>query len=381
MKFKGYPRSDGRIGVRNYIVIVPTVLCSRSVCRSIGEATGVKVVEHEGGCGQLGLDREHVERVLEGVVSHPNVGACLIVGLGCEQVEGDKLARMAGDRPTAYLSIHDLGGNQKTVQRGIEAVQNLKARVAGTVRQEAALSELTIATQCGSSDTGSGIAANPVVGALADCFIKLGGAVILGETGSLYGAAGLLARRSISPEIGEKIIEATNIRERFYARMGKSIKEANPTPGNIKGGLTTLVEKSLGGIRKGGTTDIQGFLEAGEKISGKGLWVMDTSLGLGTCAMSDMLASGAQIMAYTTGKGNPVGSVLAPVVKICSTRETIDKLEDVVDFDASAVLHGEESVEGAGDRLMEKIVSVANGERVWAEKNGHCVFAIGKIVR
>jgi altronate dehydratase large subunit len=377
--FKGYRRADGRAGVRNYIAVVPTVLCSVSVARSIAEATKTNAFPHEGGCGQVGPEREHTLRILRGVVSHPNVGAVLTVGLSCEQVDAAKLAEAAGDKPTRHIRIHDVGGNTKAVKRGIELVNELKNEIKGAEHTRIGVEELTIATQCGSSDTGSGIASNPAVGAMADRLIELGGAIILGETGSLYGAAGLMARRAATKQIGDEIIAMTDKLEVYYKRMGHSLREGNPTPGNIAGGLTTLVEKSLGGVRKGGTNTIQGVLSPGEKTMGRGLWVMNTSHGVGSCAAADMLASGAQLLAYTTGGGNPIGNPLAPVVKITATRRTIERLDDIIDFDASPVLRGDETVKECGDRLLDEMIAVANGKKVQAEKTRHTAFAIGDV--
>ena len=378
-EFMGYRRTDGRIGVRNNVLVVSTVFCASSVVRKIANAAGVGEVIHDGGCGQLGPDREHTERVLNGVVRHPNVGAVLVVGLGCEQIKAESLAGLAEGKPAAYLDIHQMGGNDEAVDAGIGIIKDLKTEAEQAERGLAEVSELILATQCGSSDTGSGLASNPVVGVLADLLISAGGAVLLGETGSLYGAAGLMAQRAISPEIGERIIEITEVREHYYSRMGKSLKEANPTPGNITGGLTTLVEKSLGGVRKGGTTPIRGVLEPAETLTGKGLWVMDTSMGLGACGTSDMLAGGAQIMVYTTGRGNPVGSPIGPVIKITATRDTVSNIPGIIDFDASPVLYGEESLEACGVRLFEVVLAAANGKLTKAEKFGHQIFAIGKI--
>jgi len=377
--FKGYRRADGRAGVRNYIAVVPTVLCSVSVARSIAEATKINAFPHEGGCGQVGPEREHTSRILRGVVSHPNVGAVLTVGLSCEQVDAAKLAEAAGDKPTRHIRIHDAGGNTKAVKRGIELVNELKNEIKGAEHTRIGVEELTIATQCGSSDTGSGIASNPAVGAMADRLIELGGAIILGETGGLYGAAGLMARRAATKQIGDEIITMTDKLEVYYKRMGHSLREGNPTPGNIAGGLTTLVEKSLGGVRKGGTNTIQGILGPGEKTTSRGLWVMNTSHGIGSCAAADMLASGAQLLAYTTGGGNPIGNPLAPVVKITATRRTIERLDDIIDFDASPVLRGEETVKECGDRLLDEMIAVANGKKVQAEKTRHTAFAIGDV--
>ncbi|MFC2023660.1 UxaA family hydrolase, partial [Chloroflexota bacterium] len=380
MQFRGYRRPDGRVGIRNYVAVVSTVFCSASVARMIAGATGAAEITHDGGCGQLGPDKAHTERVLHGVASHPNVGAVLVVGLGCEQIDASTLAAAAAGKPAQHVDIHAVGGNQAAVKAGIEMVQELEAAVANAERQPTGVDELILATQCGSSDTGSGLASNPAVGVLADTLVAAGGTVLLGETGSLYGAAGIMAKRAVSPEIGRRIIEITDVLEQYYGRMGKSLKEANPTPGNIAGGLTTLVEKSLGGVRKGGTTPIQGVLEPAERVTGKGLWIMDTSMGLGACGTADMLASGAQIMAYTTGRGNPVGSPVGPVIKITATRGTAENLPDIIDFDASPVLYGEESLEACGQRLYSEFLAVANGKLTKAEESGHTVFAIGKMV-
>ena len=206
--FKGYLRADGRVGVRNYVAVVPTVLCSVSVARSIAEATKTNAFPHEGGCGQVGPEKDHTLRVLQGVVSHPNIGAVLTVGLSCEQIDAKKLAEAAGDKPIRNIRIHDAGGNMKAVKKGIELVKELKMEISGAERTRIDVAELTIATQCGSSDTGSGIASNPAVGAMADRHIEHGGAVILGETGGLYGAAGLMARRAATKEIGDEIRNA-----------------------------------------------------------------------------------------------------------------------------------------------------------------------------
>lgn len=378
MKFMGYKRADGRVGVRNYPAVVSTVYCSSSVSSKIAETTGAHLFNHSGGCGQLEPELDHTRRVLEGVVTHPNIGGVLVVGVGCEQIDAETLASVAVGKPSRFINIQELGNNE-SVKQGVALVKEIMEHIDLT-RSEADVSELIIATQCGSSDTGSGLASNPTVGVLSDRIVAEGGAVILGETGSLYGAAGLMARRAATPEIGKKIIEITDKIEKYSKRMGKSFKEANPTPGNIKSGLTTLVEKSLGGVRKGGTTTIQGVLDPGEMITGKGLWVMDTSRGLGACGSADMLASGAQILVYTTGKGNPVGAYLGPVIKVTATRNTAENLVDIIDFDGSPVLMGEESIEECAERLFEKTVRVANGEKVMAEIHGHNVFAIGEII-
>lgn len=381
MRFSGYRRADGRVGVRNHVVAVSTVLCSSEVTREIARATGAMAITHEGGCGELGPEKEHTERMLRGVLSHPNVGAALVVGLGCEQIEPERLVRVVSDKPVRFLSIQKSGGPSASVRTGTEMVREMLAAISGTDRQPASLADMVLATQCGGSDTGSGIASNPALGAAADLIVADGGTVILGETGGLYGAAGFLTRHAATPEVADRILEITDAIERHSKRLGKSIKEANPTPGNIVGGLTTLVEKALGGVRKAGTTLIQGVVQPAEQVTGKGLWVMDTSVGIGACAMSDMLVGGAQILAYTTGRGNPLGSPLGPVIKITATAETAQTLQEIIDFDASPVLRGEETIQECGQRLLGEVLAVAGGKLTKAEKLGHYAFAIGKIAR
>jgi altronate dehydratase large subunit len=358
MQFLGYRRADGRVGVRNHVMVVSTVLCSSPVTRRIAEATGAMAITHEAGCGELGPEKEHTERVLRGVVTHPNAGAVLVVGLGCEQ-------KMNG--PTAAIT------------KGTEIARELQKMIAGEERCPASLAELILSTQCGGSDTGSGLASNPALGATADLVIAAGGTVLMGETGGLYGATGYLMRRAASPQVGERILEITDARERHAMRLGKSIKEANPTPGNIAGGLTTLVEKAMGGVRKGGTSLIQGVVKPAERVTGKGLWVMDTSVGIGACAMSDMLVGGAQVHAYTTGRGHPLGSPLGPIIKITATAETAKSLDEIIDFDASPVLRDEETIQECGRRLLEEVIAVAGGKLTKAERLGHYGFAIGRI--
>jgi len=380
MEFMGYRRADGRVGVRNHVAIVSTVFCSSTVTQKIADATGAVAVTHQTGCGTMAPDKEHTERVLTGVANHPNVGAVLVIGLGCEQIDAETLAQTAKAKPAQAISIQKIGGTTAAVEFGINVAKEMAEAIKKVERRPAGLDELIVATQCGSSDTGSGLASNPAVGAMADKLAQAGGTVLLGETGSLYGAAGILTKRAVSPEVGRHIIKITDAIERHYNRINRSLKEANPTPGNIAGGITTLVEKSLGGVRKGGTSPIQGVLEPGEQVTGKGLWIMDTSMGLGACATSDMLAGGAQIMAYTTGRGNPLGSPIAPVIKITATKKTVDLLGENIDFDASSVLEGKESLEDCGQRLLMGIVAAANGKLTKAEQLGHTVFAIGSIV-
>ncbi|MDD5263355.1 MAG: UxaA family hydrolase [Candidatus Bipolaricaulis sp.] len=375
----GYWRKDGTIGVRNHVAVIATVLCSRHVAEEIARQTGAVAITHERGCLELGDTKAHTELVLRNAIGHPNIGAALVVGLGCEQVSARRLAETEAGKPVRWIDIRATGGTTKAIAVGIKLARALSKEIEGRARERAGLDELVVATQCGSSDTAAGIASNPAVGIVADWVVHAGGTVILGETPSLYGAAGVLAERAATPDTAARILEITDNIERYYARMGRSLREANPTPGNIERGLTTLVEKSLGGIRKAGTTPIKGVVRPAERVCGKGLWIMDTSLGLGTHVSTDMLCGGAQVMLYTTGGGNPMGSPLGPVIKIAATPDTVAAMQDSLDFDASPVIQGTETLAECGERLVSCLLDVVNGKPTKAEQLGSYAFAIGTI--
>lgn len=379
MPFLGFARDMGNAGVRNHVVIVSTVFCSSTVTRKIGQATGAITVIPDGGCLELGPALEHTERVLRGVVMHPNVGAVLVIGLGCEQLSAEDLASAAQGKPSEYLNIQTIGGTSAAIERGIRLARKMIDHLAQIERRPCSEDNLVLATQCGGSDTGSGLAANPVVGYVADRLIEAGGAVLLGEPGNLYGAIGSIIPRALTPKIGRQIIAMTDYIEAYYKRLGREFRQANPTPGNIAGGLTTLVEKSLGGFCKGGTSPIQGVLKAGEQMRGKGLWIMDTSLGVDTFATTDMVAGGAQLVAFTTGRGNPVGSALAPVIKITAAQETVSTMGENIDFDASSILRAEETIMEGGERLFRLMLEIACGRLTTAEMLGHFEFSIGNL--
>lgn len=236
MQFNGYRRKDGKVGIRNHVAIVSTVLCSSTVTRKIIDATGAMPVTHEAGCGQLGLEKEYTERVLRGVVTHPNVGAILVVGLGCEQIDAEMLTQAATGKPARYVNIQKVGGTTAAIEIGTEAVREMLEEVAQDGREPSDVSELILATQCGSSDTGSGLASNPAVGALADILVAAGATVLMGETGGLYGAAGALKQRAVSPEVGQRIIEITDVIERYYKRMEKVSRRPIPHRATSPGG-------------------------------------------------------------------------------------------------------------------------------------------------
>jgi altronate dehydratase large subunit len=380
VEIMGYRRLDGRVGVRNHVLVVSTVFCASFVAHSIAEATGAKLFVHEGGCMELGSQKEHTMRILQGVVNHPNVGGVLVVGLGCEQIRAESVARAVIGKPAFHINVQDQHGVSEALKVGETMVGLLLEQVQNVSRAPACIGDIILATQCGASDAGSGLASNPALGSLADVLVEAGATVLLGETSSLYGAAHVLAERAVSPSVAARILRVAEEIAAYCDRAGQNLEEANPSPGNIAGGLTTLAEKSLGAICKGGTKPVQGVLEAGERPRHSGLWIMNTSLGVDTHATTDMVAGGAQVVAFTTGRGNPVGFPVAPVIKICATRQVVETLDEIVDFDASPVLNGEETLQECSRRLLRELLAVANGKLTKAERSGHSLSAIGTVV-
>jgi len=376
-KFWGYERTDGQVGVRNHLLVISTVHCSATVAKQIAELVGGAVVTHQLGCGQIGEDHEQTVRVLKGIGQNPNVGAVLVVGLGCEQVQANDLAKLIKNKPTAYIKIHDEGGTPNTIAKGVSLVEDMKIEISKQKRTSCPISKLVVGVRCGGSDPASGLAANPATGIAADKLIKLGGTITIG-TESLYGSEFILAKRTKDQNTSKKILNAFNKLEKDALEMGHSFQEANPSPGNKKFGLTTMTEKALGAMTKGGTSPIVGFLNAGESAKGAGLWMMETR-GADVTGMSVQVAGGAQIMIFTSGWGNPIGSPISPVIKVTGNSATYKKMIANLDFDTSSIIKGEKTLEELGNTLFEKLIDVAEGELTKSEILKHDEFAIPRI--
>ncbi len=375
--FMGYRRRDGRVGVRNHVLVLPTVHCSNTVVERIGQAVpGVVAVPHVYGCSQLGDDLAQSRRVLEEFARHPNVGAVLLIGLGCETMPTIEIAEQlaAEGVQVERLTIQEEGGSRATFDRGVGIARELLQEVSRARREPVPLSELIVATECGGSDAWSGVTANPAVGVASDLVVAAGGTVILSEVTEFIGAEHLLAARAVSPEVGRQIATAVARREAEAMRMGVDMRGGNPAPGNIAGGLSTIEEKSLGAISKGGTTPIQEFVRYAYRPSRRGLVVMDTA-GNDLESVTGMVAGGAQVVVFTTGRGSPVGCPIAPVIKVASNTPMYERLKGDMDINAGAVLEGEALAE-VGLHIFREIVDVANGQETAAEVWGHHEFAI-----
>lgn len=394
--FKGYLRPDGRVGTRNYLGVISTVNCSAStskyICQRISEETldgfpnvdGVLPLTHKGGCGMQedGLDHEQLNRVLSGFATHPNIGGYLLVGLGCEVGQASTLIQQknlvqveglsspeggAGEQRPPTLTIQEEGGVAATIDAGIRAVLDLLPRLNVAQRTDQPLANLMLGTQCGGSDGNSGITANPALGGASDLLVAQGGTVILGETPEIYGAEHLLTRRAVSREIGEKLIERIRWWKWYSSTFGAELNN-NPTPGNKAGGLSTIYEKSLGAISKGGSSALAEVYAYAEPVEQKGLVVMDTP-GYDPVSLTGIVAGGANICVFTTGRGSVYGCKPVPCIKIASNTPMYERMREDMDLDAGCVLAGKPLAEVSA-AIYEEIIEVASGKRTASEKQG-----------
>jgi altronate dehydratase large subunit len=381
MKFWGYRRSNGRVGVRNHVLVFPTVICASAAAQKIADAVpGTVFVTHQHGCGHLGEEKEHMIRAMTGFCSNPNVGGVLLVGLGCEMLTAELLGeelRAAGQR-VETLATQAMQGTAEAVARGKELAQRLLKEAEAAQRQQVDVSGLMLGAKCGGSDTLSGLTANPATGVASDMLVSMGGSAIFTETPELLGAEQVLARRAADENVRDRIWEVTSRTENRIKALGLDVREAEPGPGNIEAGLTTLAEKSLGAIRKGGTTPIVEVVEYGQKPSKKGLVIMDGPAH-DVVSVTGMIAAGAQVVVFTTGVGTAVGAPIAPVIKVSSNSPLYQRWEDNIDLNAGAILDGEETLQSLGERLFQEIIEVASGKLTKAEILGHREFAIHTI--
>ncbi|KZE79215.1 UxaA family hydrolase [Paenibacillus elgii] len=377
----GYRRPNGDVGIRNHLLIIPTVICANQVCTRINQMVPDTVaIPHQHGCSQIGADKDRTFDVLAGTGRNPNVGGVIIISLGCEVVDPHALADAI--RPTGKLvevfDIQSVGGSVKAIQHGVEIARKMRAQLDEMKPEPVPFSELIIGVKCGGSDATSGLASNPALGAAADSLIQQGGGVVIGETTEIIGAEHVLASRCAAPDISEKLYHIVDRFEKEVERMGADMRGGNPSPGNIAGGLTTIEEKSLGCISKCGTAPIKGVIEYAEDIPKHGLYFMD-SPGNDIECVSGMAAGGAHLVCFTTGRGTPTGAAVIPVIKITGNKRMFEKMSDNMDVDVSDMLEGTLSLEAAGQVVWEEIQAVASGKLTKAEILGHTEFSINRI--
>jgi len=384
--FTGYRRADGRVGVRNHLLILPTVQCANGVVERIGRSVpDVVALPHIYGCSQIGNDLHQTTKVLEAFAGHPNVGAVLLVSLGCEIVSAPSMAERLSSRGqwVELLTIQEEGGTARAYENALEIVQQMLKQLRAMDRESLDPSELVLGVECGGSDAWSGITANPAVGTASDLVVAAGGTVILSEVTEFIGAEDVLAARATTEHASRALLRAVHAREEAVrkgreALLGqRSISPEDLTPGNVEGGLTTIEEKSLGAIVKGGTSPVREVVSYGQEPSEKGLVIMDTA-GNDPESVTGMVAGGAQIVLFTTGRGSPTGCPIAPTVKIASNSLMFDALRDDMDLDAGPLLEGER-LEDLGARILVETAAVANGKLTAAERGAHHVFAIERL--
>ncbi|RKD31268.1 UxaA family hydrolase [Thermohalobacter berrensis] len=381
MKIMGYRRPNGKIGIRNHIVVLPTSVCASETATRISNLVeGTVALTHQHGCCQVGADHQQTVRTLIGLGNNPNVGAVLVVGLGCEGVEPTFIAEEIGKtgKPVEMITIQGCGGTLKTIEKGTRILKNMAQKILNMPREEVDISEITLGIECGGTDTTSGIAANPAAGTASDMLLNYGGTAMLSETTELIGAEHILAKRAVNDKVAQKLLDIVKKTEERAMSLGVDIRGSQPTPGNIEGGVTTIEEKSLGCIYKAGSAPIQGVLKYGEPPEDKGFYVMDTP-GQDIESITGMLAGGAQVIIFTTGRGTPTGAPIAPVIKITGNSNTFKNMIDNIDINAGKVIDQGVSIKQVGKEIFNEIVSVCNGKLTKAEILKHREFGIYKI--
>ena len=381
MKLKGYRRPDGKIGIRNHVLLLPTSVCSTQVAMEISnKVSGSTYVNNSFGCCQVAGDAKLTYKTVVNVGLNPNAGAVIVVGLGCEGVEPHKVAAeiKKSGKPVACIVIQEEGGTLNAFAKGCSLARQFAQMLSVQEKEEFDVSELILGIECGGSDTTSGLASNPACGAASDILVEKGGTSILSETTELIGAEQILAKRAVNEATQQALLQLVKNCEERAKALGEDIRGGQPTPGNITGGITTIEEKSLGCVHKAGTAPLQGVLEYADIPGSKGLFVMD-SPGQDIESVSGMVAGGAQVIIFTTGRGTPTGNPIAPVIKITANSKTYNNMRDNIDIDASGIIDGSRSIEEVGREIFDEIVEVSCGKTTKAENLGHKEFSIYKI--
>ncbi|HGM1272447.1 TPA: UxaA family hydrolase [Clostridioides difficile] len=382
MKFYGYKRPDGRVGIRNHILILPTSVCASDTTRIIAsQVQGAVTFNNQNGCSQVHSDQQLTMDVMAGYAANPNVYGVIVVSLGCENCQNDLVVDAIKERtnkPIKTLVIQEEHGTLKTIEKAVRYAREMAQEASLLRKEEFPISELILGTECGGSDPTSGLAANPLIGELSDKLVDLGATSILSETTEFIGAEHILARRAVNEEVKEKILHIVHRYENSLKLVGEEVREGNPSPGNIAGGLTSLEEKSLGCIHKGGHRQISEVYDYAKQIDKKGLVIMDTP-GNDASSVAGMVAGGAQIVVFSTGRGTPSGNPIAPVIKITGNKITFANMEDNMDFDASPVIYAPQTMEELTDDLLNMVVDVANGKQSKAESLGYTEMAIARV--
>ena len=385
-RFLGYVRKDGNVGTRNYYLVIPTSMCAsetalqvalslesdKNILQQYPQVDGVVAIPHTEGCGcDSGQQIERLLTILNGYVCHPNIGGCLIMDLGCEQTNYEKVYEYLrgtitrNPKPIDWLTIQESGGTSSAVKKARALIKKRLSEINRVKREEVSISKLIIGTECGASDSFSGITANPIMGNAVDKIIFGGGSAILSEVTEMVGTFGMLLPRFRDLETAYKFKRLLEWYEEIARKLGLSL-EPNLVPKNIEGGLINNYIKSLGAVMKGGTTAIEDVVDYGEPVRRKGLSIMQGP-GNDPESLTGIVAGGANIVCFSTGKGTTTGEAICPVIKITSNEEAFKRLSKDMDFDGSRLLR-EKNIDALGDELLDKIINVASGEKTWSEK-------------
>ena len=382
MKFLGYKRADGKVGVRNKIFILPTSVCASDTTRIIASQIESAVTfNNQNGCSQVAGDQQLTMDVMAGMAANPNVYGVIAVSLGCENCQMDLVVEAIKERtnkPIESFIIQENGGTIATIEKAVRAGRKMAQEASKLQREEFDISNLIIGTECGGSDPTSGLASNILIGELSDNLVNLGSTSILSETTEFIGAEHILAKRAKNEEVKNRIYEIVHRYEKALQLVGEEVREGNPSPGNKAGGITTLEEKSLGCIHKGGHTVINAVFDYAKPVTEKGLVIMDTP-GNDPSSVAGMVAGGAQIIVFSTGRGTPTGNPIVPVIKITGNRITFANMKDNIDVDASPVIYGPQTLKELGDELLKEVIEVANGKQTNAETLGYTETAIARL--
>ena len=375
-EFLGYRRADGQVGVRNLVAVIPTCGCALHVATQIAaRVEGAALIAYNGGCGQTEADITVATRLLAQYGRHPNVIGSLVVSLGCETLNAADLTQRiaAGWAPVELLVIQKAGGTRRTVEAGVELARQMGDRAKRLRRELCPMSSLTIGLECGGSDATSGMAANPAMGIFSDLMVAQGARVILAETSELVGAEHILVERAMNARVAERFSHTIRECEVRLKATGEDFTGKQPSPGNVQGGITTVEEKALGDVLKGGSTPVVDVLAYGQPPTVPGLSFMDTP-GNDPASVTGLVAAGSQIVVFTTGRGNPMGNAIAPVVKVTGNARTFAAMSEDMDINASTIISGEETIAQVGSRIYEFCLCVASGKTTAAELLRHAEF-------
>ncbi|SDB93136.1 altronate hydrolase [Raineyella antarctica] len=386
--FLGIRRSDGSVGTRNFIAVLSSVNCSATVCRTIAaraEASGlldefpgldgVVALTHDQGCGHVaqGQGLAMLRRTLAGYAQHPNIGGVVMIGLGCQMNQMEHLLEGITFRPevpVVSFTVQEQGGTKRAIARGLEAVREMAPTVTDVTRVEVPVSELVVGLNCGGSDAWSAVTANPALGHASDLIVAQGGRTVLAETPEIYGAEDLLVRRAASPAVARDLLDVIGWWEEYTAADGGGSMDNNPSPGNKAGGITTILEKSLGSVAKGGHAPLMAVHRYAEPISARGFSFMDTP-GYDPVSVTGLIAGGCTMVCFTTGRGSAIGTRPAPTLKLSTTSDLFRRMGDDMDLDCGSIVEQGRSIESVGLDIYHRILDVASGTPTKSEELGY----------